>query len=383
MIPINDLRRPPTNASQRAREAEAASTVAASGWYFNGPHTRRFEEKLAALVGVDHGIGVASGTDALTLILSALGVGPGHRVATVANAGFYSSLACMRVGAEPTYVDVDPRTACMSPHSLASTLSHGRVDAVVVTHLYGRVADIHHIARMCKTHGVPLIEDCAQAIGARSHGRHVGSFGDAAAFSFYPTKNLGAIGDAGAVLTASEGLADRVRQLAQYGWSSKYLVEMSGGMNSRLDEIQAAILVIRMDDLEMMNQRRVEIVSYYADQLQMADASILSTTGEEFVAHLAVVEAPNRDDARSTLRKLGIDTEIHYPIPDHRQPTRLADCRAVSLPVTELLAERIFTVPCFPTMTDGEVEQVSAALVHALPEGDGPGASAQASQLVD
>lgn len=366
LIPINDLRRPPLNTSRQREELDVTAQVASSGWYFNGPFSRSFEADLAAFVGVPHVVGVASGTDALTLALGAMGIGEGRVVATVANAGYYSSLACRRVGARPRYVDVDLTTACMSPEGLDEALATSDVDAVIVTHLYGRMASVERIAELCQERGVPLIEDCAQSLGARRSGRMAGSYGDLAAFSFYPTKNLGAMGDAGAVAASTPELEARVRQLAQYGWSAKYEVVIPAGMNSRLDEMQAAILGVRLGDVEMENRRRSQIVRHYARQLENSPASIFHTPDSDFVGHLAVVLTPHRDRVRRELLAAGIATEIHYPIPDYRQPVQQAEFQDFGLPVTERLAAGILTVPCFPTMSEPEIEKVGSAVARAV-----------------
>jgi dTDP-4-amino-4,6-dideoxygalactose transaminase len=364
LIPINDLTRPD---GTRQAEAAAIARVLADGPYFAGPATRRFEEDFATYLGVAHCAGVASGTDALTLALAAVGVGPASRVATVANAGFYCSLACRRLGADPVYVDVDPATATMDAARLAD-VADGSLAAVVVTHLYGQAADMLRLLGVAQRWGVPVIEDCAQAAGARTRGRLVGGFGAAAAFSFYPTKNLGALGDAGAVATSDPDLLARVRSLAQYGWGRRFEVEHPNGMNSRLDEIQAAVLSVRLAGLDERNDVRRSILRTYREALGGFGDRLFFTDDPSHVGHLAVVRVGDRTAARRALWERGIQTEVHYPVPDYRQPLLVAASKpvaaAASLPVTEALAGSVMTVPCFPTMTVAEIAAVADALAE-------------------
>lgn len=372
MIPINDLTRHDSPLSSWYAEAEAVSEVVTGGWFFGGPATRAFESGFSDYLGVGGCAGVASGTDALTLALAALEVGPGSRVATVANAGFYTSLACRRLGALPVYVDVDPETACMDAERLDEVLD-GSFAAVVVTHLYGQAAEMDRILGITGRWGVPVLEDCAQAAGARIGGQMVGSFGAVSAFSFYPTKNLGAVGDAGAVATNDEALLARVRSMAQYGWGRKYEVDFPGGMNSRLDEIQAAVLSVRLGALDELNHVRRGILRRYQAVAKSHGARLFFTDDASHVGHLAVVTVSDRDMARRALCDLGVQTEIHYPIPDYRQRLVLSEAQpftgaVVELPVTEGLSKSVLTVPCFPTMTAQEIGAVVEGLDQVLSE---------------
>ena len=241
--------------------------VVDSGWYVLGSQVRDFEAAFADYVGVSHTVGVANGTDALVLALRALGVGAGSRVAMVANAGYYGSAAAALVGAEPMYVDVDAATLTMEPGSLSAVLAHEKTDAVIVTHLYGQMADMDRLSTLCRQAGVPLIEDGAQAHGAAWAGRQAGAWGAVGCFSFYPTKNLGALGDGGAVVTGDAELADRLRALRQYGWGRKYEVLSPGGGNSRLDELQAAVLLAKLPRLNAANAARRAIAGRYGAEL--------------------------------------------------------------------------------------------------------------------
>jgi dTDP-4-amino-4,6-dideoxygalactose transaminase len=238
------------------------------------------------------------------------------------------------------------------------------VRAVVVTHLYGLVADIEDIVGLCRPHGVAVVEDCAQAAGARRGNRRAGALADAATFSFYPTKNLAALGDGGAVTTDRDDVAERVRLLRQYGWSPKYEVTVADGRNSRLDEVQAAVLRTRLRQLDEWNERRREIARRYAGALAPETGRLVAREGGDYVAHLAVVLAEEREDLRARLDTAGIGTDIHYPVADHHQPAWRGDYPDLSLPVTERAVASVLSVPCFPELTDEEVDRVCEVL-HA------------------
>jgi dTDP-3-amino-2,3,6-trideoxy-4-keto-D-glucose/dTDP-3-amino-3,4,6-trideoxy-alpha-D-glucose/dTDP-2,6-dideoxy-D-kanosamine transaminase len=358
-VPMNDLSR--GTATSKELVAAALSRVQESGRYLHGPEVLGFERELASFVGTACCVGVGNGTDAIALALLAVGCEPGDEVVTAANAGMYTTVTARRAGLRPAYADVDPMTLCLSRDSVARALSP-QTRAVVVTHLYGRLAEIESIVELCRAHGVAIVEDCAQAIGAARMGRRAGSFGDAAAFSFYPTKNLGALGDAGAVVTQSLEVAERVRSLAEYGWESKYRVVLPGGWNSRLDELQAAALRVQLPYVDERNRRRRELVSAYCAALPPHAGTFVATEGDDYVAHLAVILSPDRERAREELARCGIATDVHYPIPDHRQPTSGGAFSDLALPVTESAAERVLSVPCFPELTDSECARVCEAL---------------------
>jgi aminotransferase EvaB len=332
-----------------------------SGRYVLGPEHAAFEKELADYLGAAHCVGLACGTDALELALVGVGCRPGDLVVNAANCGGYTTAAALRAGLTVRFADVDPETLCLSPASVEATLSGG-VSAVVVTHLYGLMADVEEIAELCRERGVALVEDCAQAAGARRGGRTAGTFGDAAAFSFYPTKNLAALGDGGAVATSRSDVADAVRGLRQYGWERKYEVRLAGGANSRLDELQAAVLRIRLRRLDEENERRRSIVRRYVDALAPETGRLVARDGEDYVAHLAVLLTEDRERARAALDSAGIGTAVHYPIADHRQPAWTAGYPGVSLPVTEHAVDHVLTLPCFPELTAHEVERVCEVL---------------------
>ncbi|MET4577859.1 aminotransferase EvaB [Ottowia thiooxydans] len=339
------------------------SEVVESQRYILGRHVQVFEEAFAAYLGVPHAIGVANGTDALEIAMRALKMGPGKRVLSVANSGFYASTAIRCLGAQPVYAEIDPNTLNLSPEALAKALAEQRIDAVVVTHLYGRLADMTLIAPMCREAGVALIEDCAQAHGARHAGRLAGAWGDVSCFSFYPTKNLGALGDGGALATRDAALAERLRALRQYGWGAKYEVAHEGGRNSRLDELQAAVLAAKLPLLDASNARRRAIAARYGAAFAHLPLQAPLADGEDYVAHLYVVRSARRDALRAHLASRGIASDVHYPVPDHRQPVLGSTQADVQLPLTELACAQVLTLPCFLGMTDEQVEHVIAAVL--------------------
>ncbi|WP_405085618.1 DegT/DnrJ/EryC1/StrS family aminotransferase [Microbispora sp. NBC_01389] len=362
-IPVNDLRR---HASVSEKEVSASvGRVLGSGRYVLGEECEFFEKEFAEFCGTAHCVGVANGTDAIELGLRALGVRPGGRVATVANAGPYTTTALTALGARPVFVDVDHETRLMDLAHLKQVLDEQVLDAVVVTHLFGLLHDMETALDLADRAGVPVFEDCAQAHGARRDGRRAGSSGAAASFSFFPTKNLGALGDGGAVVTGSAEVAERVRRLRQYGWEPKYRVAAAGGRNSRLDEMQAAVLRARLPLLDGWNRRRREIAARYSREIRGARVTCPPVYGEEFAAHLYVVVSDDREALRTHLARASILTDVHYPVADHRQPVpgRAGDRDLpVALPVTDALTASVLTLPCFPELTDEEVTRVISAV---------------------
>ncbi|WP_079433178.1 DegT/DnrJ/EryC1/StrS aminotransferase family protein [Zoogloea sp. LCSB751] len=357
-LPINDLKR--HNAPLDPELRSAIGRVLERGYYVLGPENKAFEQEFAAYLGTPDAVGVGNGTDALELALRAAGVGPGREVVTVANAGMYASTAIRATGATPVYVDVRADTLLVDPDLLAAAITPA-TGAIVVTHLYGRMADVERLVPVAHQRGIPVIEDCAQAHGARRQGRAAGSWGDLAAFSFYPTKNLGALGDGGLVTGQDPALLARVRHLRQYGWTTqKYECREAGGRNSRLDEIQAAVLRVKLPHLDAWNQRRRAIVSLYREGLKDIGWQLPPAPAEDDVAHLCVVRPRQRDTVRAVLQEHGIGSDVHYPIPDHLQPA-YADEGRPALPVTEDAARGILSLPCFPEMTNDEVATVIQA----------------------
>jgi aminotransferase EvaB len=360
MMLINDL-------SARIREIDeklkaAVNGVIDSGWVVLGPQVKQFEQAFADYLGAAHCVGVANGTDALELALKAFCIGSGDRVATVANSGMYTTSALIAINAEPVYMDVDLNSKTVSLQEVNRAIDMG-AKAVVVTHLFGlMVPEIEDIAKLCAERDVWLLEDCAQAHGARYAGKKAGTFGDAAAFSFYPTKNLGALGDAGAVTTDNPSVAEMVLRLRQYGWTSKYKVDYFGARNSRLDELQAAVLSAFLPTLDIKNERRRAIATTFSESICHPDIKLPPVYGRNYVAHLYVVQVDSRNAFRQHLRQHEVMTEVHYPIPDHRQQVFGSRYLDIKLLNTEILADEICTLPCYPEMTDEQVAKVISAV---------------------
>lgn len=347
----------------------AVARALASGWYILGNEGQAFEAEFAAWLGAAAVVGCGNGTDAIALALRGLGIGAGHTVVTVSHTAVATVAAIEMAGATPLLVDIDPVHYTMDPDALRRALEQPPpglppVAAVVAVHLYGQPVDLDCIVPLCRAHGVALIEDCAQAHGARLHGQRVGTFGDAATFSFYPTKNLGALGDGGAVAVADAGLAARIAALRQYGWHRHYISDKAG-VNSRLDEVQAAILRVKLAHLDSQNARRRAIASAYGAAL--ADGPLAAPqirAGAEPVFHLYVTRTPQRDAIQALLREKAIGTGIHYPVPVHRQPAyqgRVAPGPG-GCPETEAAAREILSLPLYPELTDDEVATVCEAL---------------------
>jgi dTDP-4-amino-4,6-dideoxygalactose transaminase len=359
-VPFNDLGRAERGVR---RDIDAAvARVMNSGWYVLGPENEALETELASYVGVPNCVTVGNGTDALQLALTALGVSQGDAVLTAANAGGYTSTAARAIGAVPVYADVDPSSFLVTVQTLDSALArlHDLPKAVVVTHLYGGSADMTAIMEWATRQRLPVIEDCAQSLGALHNGRPAGSFGHVSTTSFYPTKNLGALGDGGALFSPDTAVAGRIRKLRQYGWESKYRTDISGGRNSRMDELQAAIVRAKLPRLDAWNEWRRSIHRLYEERIG-AGARLVNAAGPGFVGHLAVVEVSDRDRVVQIFERAGVRSDVHYPVPDHRQ--RLLDgSEQPRLPVTEAAADRVVSVPLFPELTDAEVERVGSVL---------------------
>ena len=365
-IPFGDLAR---QAQQLAPElVEALTRVTLGGWYVLGEEVRTFEEDFAALCGASYCVGVASGFEALYLALAALEIGPGDEVITVANACIYQATAILQAGARPVFVDVDPQTHNLDPNLLeAAITSHTR--AIMPVHLYGRMAPMPAICAIARAHGLAVIEDAAQAHGAwlQQDDRiwRAGAVGELACFSFYPSKNLGALGDAGAVTTNSPELAERLRRLRMYGWGEKYVTSLPGGRNSRLDAIQAAALRTKLPHLQAWNGARAERADWYRALLAGLPLQLpIDEAGH--VYHLFVIMSERRDELQRQLLAQGIGSDIHYPLPTHLQPAyQQLGYQRGALPVTEALASRILSLPLYPELSRSEVETVAAAIHRA------------------
>jgi dTDP-4-amino-4,6-dideoxygalactose transaminase len=368
-IPTGDLKRQ-YEALQHELDA-AALRVLRSGWYILGAEVRAFEEAFAAYCGAAHCVGVASGTDALYLALAALDIGPGDEVVTVANACIYQAAAIVQTGATAVFADIDPATHTMSPPALEEAITP-RTRAIMPVHLYGRMANMPIINTIAARHGLTVVEDAAQAHGAwlpnlAGKPQRAGAWGTLACFSFYPSKNLGAVGDGGAVVTNDPHLAEKVRRLRQYGWGSKYVTTEENGRNSRLDEMQAALLRVKLSHLDEWNAARRERAAWYSALLSPTCASLeLLPDDPGHVYHLYVVTTAQRNELRAHLHAAGVATDVHYPLPAHMQaaypPRQMRPTGAGSLPYTEHAARQVLSLPFFPELSRAEVEQVAAAV---------------------
>ena len=348
-----------------AEVGEAIRRVLDRGWYILGPEVEAFEAAFAAHHGVGHAVGVANGTDAIELALRAAGIGPGDEVITVAHTAVATVCAVERAGATPVLVDIDPNTYTMDPGAASSAIT-ARTRALLPVHIYGHPADLPALVALADRHGLALIEDCAQAHGARLGGKLVGTFGASGAFSFYPTKNLGAYGDGGAVITDNPDLAARLRRLRNYGQAERG-VHRERGINSRLDELQAAILGVKLGHLDEHNAARRELVSRYREALGGSGVALPIEDGRGLdvlhAYHLFAVRHPERDRLRASLSSRGVGTLVHYPVPVHRQPA-YADLGygEGSLPVTERVASEVVSLPLYVGLGREDVDAVARAI---------------------
>ena len=343
-----------------------------SGWYILGQEVAAFEKEFAAFAGAAEGIGVANGTDALEIALRGLGIGPGDGVLSVSHTAVATVASIELVGATAVLGDIEPDYYTLDPQALDAALSGDmaggqggkpKIKAIIVVHLYGQPADMTAIAATAKRHGIAVIEDCAQAHGATLDGHHVGAFGNAAAFSLYPTKNLGAFGDGGIVTTNDAHLAETIRALREYGWRQRYISDLKG-MNTRLDELQAAMLRVRLKYLAADNARRIAIADAYDQGLAGLCPLPARRAGGRHVFHQYVIRVADRAAVQERLREAGVGTNVHYPVPVHLQPaykdrTWLAGGR---LPATEKAALEVLSLPMYPQLSDEQVRSVIAAV---------------------
>lgn len=340
----------------------AVMRVLDSGWYVGGEEVASFERDFAAWAGTREAVAVANGTDALVLALKGLDLGPGARVATVSHTAVATVAAIELAGLVPVMLDIDDY-GCLDPAALEDLLSGpdgAHVRAVIPVHLYGQPADVAAIGALAAKHGIPVLEDCAQAHGATFGGRKVGSFGRVAAYSLYPTKNLGALGDGGVIATDDVQLAERLRALREYGWRARY-ISAEAGQNSRLDPIQAAILKVKLAHLDHDNARRQQIARAYDAGLKGVEIPKVRP-GASHVYHQYVVRHPDREALRERLKAKGVMTNVHYPEPVHRQPAYMGRVAVGSMKRTEALLPRVLSLPMYPQMTDTQVAQVIEAV---------------------
>lgn len=361
MILMNDFKAEPQELRQVT--LDAVDRVLRSGWYILGNEVKQFETAWAKTCGASHAVGVANGMDAIEIGLRALGIGPGDEVITTTMSAFATVLAIVRAGATPVLADIDPTTALLSKASVEGCITK-KTRAVLLVHLYGQVRDMSEWIDFCAQHKLLLLEDCAQSHLARSQDRLAGTFGEWGAYSFYPTKNLGALGDAGALVTNRDDIAAEARVLLNYGQSKRYH-HPKLGLNSRLDEIQAAILSVRLELLSHYTVRRQQIARTYFEQIRNPGIELLAKPAEEgnHVYHLFVVLCQQRDKLAEHLRNHQVETLIHYPIPIHKQPP----CADMAIAPTGMAhadkhAELCLSLPCNPHLTESQVSQIIGAI---------------------
>jgi dTDP-3-amino-3,4,6-trideoxy-alpha-D-glucose transaminase len=345
---------------------EAARGVMASGQFVLGPEVTAFEEEFAAYCGTHHAIGVGNGLDALRLILLGYGVGPDDEVIVPSNTFIATWLAVSQAGATPVPVEPDPETHNVTAEAVEGAIT-ASTRAIMPVHLYGQPADMGPLVALGRERGIPVVEDAAQAQGARYRGRRAGGLGDAAGFSFYPGKNLGALGDAGAVTTNDDDLAERVRMLRNYGSKVKYHHDVAG-TNSRLDSLQAAFLRVKLRRLDEWNDRRRAVAARYLERLADVDGLVLPAVAEwaEPVWHLFVVRHRRRDDLQARLKEAGVDTIIHYPIPPHLTGAYAEAFSPGELPVAERLGDGVLSLPMGPHLPVEDAERVAVVVREAV-----------------
>jgi dTDP-3-amino-3,4,6-trideoxy-alpha-D-glucose transaminase len=337
----------------------AIDRVIERGWFVLGPEVEAFEREFAAAAQAPHAVGVGSGTDALSLILRALGVGPGDEVITTPLSAVFTALAIAMVGARPVFADIDPVRFTLDPERIEGLIGP-RTRAIVPVHLYGQPADIAGIERVASRHGLAVVEDCCQAHLATAAGRPVGTIGVAGAFSFYPTKNLGALGDGGAVVTRDAALADRIRRLRNGGQRARYEHD-ERGVNSRLDEIQAAVLRARLPRLTAWTSRRRDLAAQYRSALAGTSVQVPTECDSGHVYHLFVVRVHDRDAVQQQLGAAGIETLIHYPMPIPRQQA-FADTAPVDCPIATRACAEVLSLPLHHGLSDRDLDSVVAAV---------------------
>lgn len=343
----------------------AIDRVVASGWFVLGPEVEAFESELARAMGAAHAVGVGTGTDALALIFRVLGIGPGDEVVTTPLSAAYTALAVMMVGARPVFADVDPVRLTLDADRVEHVIGP-RTRAILPVHLYGQPADMSALERVAARHHLPIVEDCCQAHLATAEGRPVGTIGVAGALSFYPTKNLGALGDGGAVITNDRELAARIRRLRNGGQTDRYHHE-EAGVNSRLDELQAAILRARLRRLGVWTERRRALAARYRGSLSNAVGVLVPPERDPgHVYHLFVVRVRDgaRDDLQTALGSHGIETLIHYPVPIPGQPA-FAGVDAWDCPAAARACEEVLSLPLHPGLSDADVDLVAASVQRA------------------
>ncbi|HYE36987.1 DegT/DnrJ/EryC1/StrS family aminotransferase [Methylocaldum sp.] len=363
MIPMVDLK---AQYLQLKDEIDQSlSQVLDSCAFVLGPNVRAFEEETAAYLGVKHAIGVASGTDALHLALLAAGIGEGDEVITTPFTFIATAEAIRYVGAKPVFVDIDPKTFNIAPEAIEAAITE-KTAAVMPVHLFGQPVDMQRIAAICEKHGLKMVEDCAQSFGASIGGRQTGSFGVSAGFSFFPSKNLGCYGDGGLVTTNADDIADKVKVLRNHGSEVRYYHDVIG-YNSRLDELQAAILRVKLKRIDDFNRNRRRVAHLYSELM----ADLPMTTPHEdgigvHVYHQYTLLTDRRDAVMQALQKAGVACAVYYPVPLHRQNVFAEACAGLNLPVTESVAERCLSLPIYPELQEADIRRIVSVIRTAL-----------------
>jgi dTDP-4-amino-4,6-dideoxygalactose transaminase len=344
--------------SHKAEIDAAIQKVLDKGWYILGEETKTFESEFAQYIGVPYGIGVGSGTEALHIALAACGIGAGDEVVTVSHTAVATVAAIELTGARPVFVDIEPDYYTLDPNKLEAAITK-QTKAIIPVHIYGQAADMLPILDIAKKHGLRVIEDCAQAHGAIYHGRRVGSWGDMACFSFYPTKNLGAVGDGGMVVTSDPKLAEKTRLLREYGWAERYISKIPG-WNTRLDELQSAILRVKLRSLDLDNQARANLASIYDHSLEgVGLVTPKQRQKSTHVYHLYVIRSMERDNMQSFLKMRGVGALIHYPVPVHLQPAYRDKLRSSdNLFETEKAACEVLSLPIYPELSEKDLQTI-------------------------
>ncbi len=360
MIPYLDLKK--INSVYGKKLEEALSRTLDSGWYIMGEEVKKFEAAYADYIGTKHCIGTGNGLDALSLILNALEIGPGDEVIVPANTYIASILSVNMNHAIPVLVEPDPATFNINPAEIESKITH-RTKAILVVHLYGQSVDMDPIKELAEKFNLKVVEDCAQSHGAVHKGIKTGSIGDAAGFSFYPGKNLGALGDAGAITTNDSELAEKLFALRNYGSHIKYRNKYKG-INSRLDEIQAAVLSVKLPHLDRENQKRREIAEYYISKItnpKIVCPKVANKDPQSHVWHIFAICCPEREKLADYLLQNGIQTMVHYPIPPHHQEA-YGELSHLDLPLTEKIHNEVLSLPLHPVLSKDEAETIVTVL---------------------
>ena len=359
MIPLVDLTAQ-YHSIKKEIDAAVLSTLE-SGHFILGPAVTKFEESIASYLGVDFGIGLASGTDALVLALRALNIGAGDEVITPAYTFFATAGTVMSVGAKPVFVDVDPQSYQIDVSKIEEAIT-SNTKAIIPVHLYGHPAEMNPILKIAREYGLKVIEDNAQGFGAEYLGKKTGSFGDIGCLSFFPTKNLGAFGDAGMVVTNDPALAERMRMLRTHGWKKKYYSE-EVGYNSRLDALQAAILQAKLPYLDSWNEKRRELAQRYSEKLGSTLVVPIEREWGRHVYHLYIVRSAKRDELQAFLKQKGIASEVYYPLPPHLSvPCRKFGYKEGDFPHAELASQQTLALPLYPELTLSQQDEVIAAV---------------------